>query len=1190
MGRRAVVDPGARGRADPAILPARLPMLRVVHSNRTEALLDALVRRLRASRADRRDPLRPVQLVVPNRHVESYVELGVARGLGIAANLRFTRPHRWAAEAVGAGDGVLGGPALIGRVLAALDAPDLPPALRRYLDAAPPARLPRGRRRAQLARHLGGLFEEYVHARDDMLTAWAQGGAVFDAGPASTTEAWQAALWRRLRDGDEPPTLAEALARRASRRSAPGEPPDEVHVFGLSYVAPLFARILATAAAEGTVVVYALNPCEEFWEDVESPAEQARRERLDPRGELAWVILGEDPFGLAAAETPLLRLWGRPGREHVRLLGALTACDVDAAFVDPLTPPDDPGTDGDLPLFAPLRHPALLHRVQHDILTRATVSPPPTSALRDPSLQVLACPSLRREVETVAADIWSLLDEIPDLRLPEIAVLALGPDRDAYLPHIEAVFQAARDLPYQRADVALAAASPVVDAALKLLALPLGRATRPEVLEVIGHSAFAGRRRGTDPAEWADLAERLAIFHGLDREAHAGTYVPGDHLSWDQGLTRLALGAFVDGSDGRPVTLGAQRYVPETPDDLDGPEARFALVVRSLISDLRFARGEDLPLTAWARFAGAMLTAYLEAADDGEAAALRRAIAAVEGLAAYDARGDAVPYSVAEELARHELSDLGGGGAQARRHGVVVSTLLPMRALPFRVIFVLGLGEGRFPASDRRDAMDLRAARRRAGDVTPAERDRYAFLETLLSARDRLILSYVARDERTGEPLAPAVVLTELLEAVEEGYLPAARERLVFRPPLRRHEATELTASLPAAASEARAAALGRAVRAEVREVAGASLGPEDLLRLASDAGLRDDLGLVRLPEPRRADAAAADELRLHWAALRRFLESPLQGWARAALHLTDDDEHHGPAAADEPFAPSSRVEATVLRGALNAHLLEGAGLGDAYRVLAEAEAARGQWPLGIVAEMWAERHREVLQRWVAAAGELVDAEGALRRIRFGAATEETPGVEAAPAVVVAFDEDPRDRGSGRPLRVELVGATDLLAASGTTSLLPLPRAPRGRVDKLRRSLKALLGQVALAASGRAEGEPHRALLVAGDRDGAPDRVAFGGWTQAEAAAWLQRIVGDLLGGPHPYLLPCEAVFRLRSADARGEEIVQAVRHVRDQGGGSARYGPVRDPLAVPAPAAGRAEAIVAARFGPILRRLRDGA
>src|SRR5208337_1352572 len=83
-------------------------------------------------------------------------------------------------------------------------------------------------------------------------------------------------------------------------------------------------------------------------------------------------------------------------------------------------------------------------------------------------------------------------------------------------------------------------------------------------------------------------------------------------------------------------------------------------------------------------------------------------------------------------------------------------------SIPFKVIFALGLNEAAFPERERRDPLDLRMLKRGAGDVTPAERDRYLFLETMLAARERICFSYIARDAKTGDALEPSSVIREL--------------------------------------------------------------------------------------------------------------------------------------------------------------------------------------------------------------------------------------------------------------------------------------------------------------------------------------------------------------------------------------------------------------------------------------------
>src|SRR5208283_2145289 len=115
-----------------------------------------------------------------------------------------------------------------------------------------------------------------------------------------------------------------------------------VHVFGFAHYAPAFHELLQFVARAGEVVIYSLSPCEGFWED------------FDQR----------DPAPL--------RLWGRPGREHVRALNAAATFDHDDRFVEP---------GGD----------TLLAELQRDLLRRVPVqaaTSPRIAAKNDESILV----------------------------------------------------------------------------------------------------------------------------------------------------------------------------------------------------------------------------------------------------------------------------------------------------------------------------------------------------------------------------------------------------------------------------------------------------------------------------------------------------------------------------------------------------------------------------------------------------------------------------------------------------------------------------------------------------------------------------------------------------------------------------------------------------------------------------------
>jgi exodeoxyribonuclease V gamma subunit len=91
--------------------------------------------------------------------------------------------------------------------------------------------------------------------------------------------------------------------------------------------------------------------------------------------------------------------------------------------------------------------------------------------------------------------------------------------------------------------------------------------------------------------------------------------------------------------------------------------------------------------------------------------------------------------------------------------GMAMGGFKPMRAIPCRVLAVLGLHDAAFPRRSRAPAWDLLAAAPRPGDREPVLEDRQLFLDALLAAGDRVILTATARNIRSNkdEPLSACV-------------------------------------------------------------------------------------------------------------------------------------------------------------------------------------------------------------------------------------------------------------------------------------------------------------------------------------------------------------------------------------------------------------------------------------------------
>ena len=96
------------------------------------------------------------------------------------------------------------------------------------------------------------------------------------------------------------------------------------------------------------------------------------------------------------------------------------------------------------------------------------------------------------------------------------------------------------------------------------------------------------------------------------------------------------------------------------------------------------------------------------------------------------------------------------------------------------------MNEGEFPRATGDAGLNHMLAEPCRGDRDARTEDRYLFLEALMSARERLHISYVGEGVRDGKPRNPAAPLAELLQFLQEQHALEADDGLL-RPWFVRH-------------------------------------------------------------------------------------------------------------------------------------------------------------------------------------------------------------------------------------------------------------------------------------------------------------------------------------------------------------------------------------------------------------------
>ncbi|XDD48569.1 exodeoxyribonuclease V subunit gamma (plasmid) [Leptospira sp. WS39.C2] len=98
--------------------------------------------------------------------------------------------------------------------------------------------------------------------------------------------------------------------------------------------------------------------------------------------------------------------------------------------------------------------------------------------------------------------------------------------------------------------------------------------------------------------------------------------------------------------------------------------------------------------------------------------------------------------------------------------GITVSLLQPMRPIPFSHIYIVGLGEGKFPGARDVSRFNLRKNDYQPWDLNRIEIQESLFWETILSAEDSITFSYVGKNTLEDKEFEPCSSLFEIMFAM----------------------------------------------------------------------------------------------------------------------------------------------------------------------------------------------------------------------------------------------------------------------------------------------------------------------------------------------------------------------------------------------------------------------------------------
>ncbi len=605
------------------------------------------------------------------------------------------------------------------------------------------------------SRHLARLFDRYLLYRPERLADWQKEHPRFNHSQSSdfysADEKRQAEIWRELIQLCPSLNLwerVEFLEQDIKKNLLPPFLPPRIFLFGITNSPPLLRRILQI---------------------------------LSDKIEIHWFLLRP---GASFPQTTN----HKKGTEKVYpLLGNSRIVSSDALALLQLathqTKPERTFQSKKVDLFIPPEKHSLLswtHRSLYESI-KPQGKPPD-----DDSIQIHSCHSPFREVEVLKD---YLLEQFQnDAKLQAEDILVMTTDIKQYAPLVRAVFDchSSREirLPYTITDIHSTEEESYMNIFFTLLELGNSRFKASDIMEIFENQWIQSFHSFSedDLQQIHTWIEVSGICWGIDAKHRQDIlFAPcEENHTFSYGIDRLLLSLALPEND----SIWYTDVIP--PIDIEGDKSLLLGRFASLIQKLRkysVLTQKKHDLSQWAcilqemekELLGGNQTFLLCSSllNDGQEGDLF--YPQTSSLQTNPSFIQPTTSLFTEDIGISAISSYLQArwgcipeGMKFPGEGITFSAFLPMRSVPFSIICLLGMNEESFPRRDIPLEFDLMQEDLKEGDPSPSEEDRLLFMETLLSARSKIYISYQGQSMyRPHETSPPSVFVQELMEHLD---------------------------------------------------------------------------------------------------------------------------------------------------------------------------------------------------------------------------------------------------------------------------------------------------------------------------------------------------------------------------------------------------------------------------------------
>src|SRR6056297_388678 len=426
-----------------------------------------------------------------------------------------------------------------------------------------------------------------------------------------------------------------------------------------------------------------------------------------------------------------------------------------------------------------------LNAIQNSIISDDII---PSGSLHESSgIEVHSCHTPMREIEVLHQFLLRWFEEDPELHPDDILVVM--PDIETYKPIIHAVFgteqEGVPNIPYH-VDYRRVSTESTTRSFIQLLDLIDSRFKFSDVMDflmepAVHQSLGLGENAVRRLKRWV---EENSVIWGLNAAQRREEDQPGtDSQTWHSALYRGWQG-IIHGDTSDPFSNESPlRFSDIQGQDMEDLWAGFSHMM-GRFEELNQSIKRKRTSADWCKLMETQLDYFFESdsSSTDQRSPVRLALNAIQDETKTAGFDEAISYSMFRSHFKQQLDKQSVSPAHFTR-GVTFSSMVPVRAIPAKIVALVGLNEAEFPRKMRHIDFDLMASDPLPFERNPKNQDRSLFLESILASESFHYCSYIGRSRTDNETIPPSPIISEWLTTLSV-FSGKKKEEILIEEPL----------------------------------------------------------------------------------------------------------------------------------------------------------------------------------------------------------------------------------------------------------------------------------------------------------------------------------------------------------------------------------------------------------------------